>query len=463
MKNTALTLLVLICLMIFAASCTTTGETAVSTDVSSGSAPRPAWMDEYPDSGQWYTGIAGVPWSGDESADRSGALAAARAEIAASISVAVEQEIEIVQEESRSGVSFTLNSEVREQVRQSVQASLRDVEIVDTYYDREAGFWVYARLSRARWEEIVRMETEQLSGRVLGIIGPVLEDDDIPFATVMRQFARARQILQESSWAYLASGTLGGRSGIVMDLLDREISRRLDGVIIQTGRYEEIIEYGDSASVPVAVDVLSSSRTGSVRLDVMENGLSLVSVLTDQEGGGEIGLESTALSPGSHAFEAALDLSVFGFTPEQAAMYPEVSFPFSLMVVSPEIYLSMQVPEDLEGIGLETAVESLFSEKELPFAFHRSAERGGRLKLEVDLQISDYPKYLENAPEMASALMRFTLVRDGQRLFSYESSSSKEGGLTTKQAHERAAAALLKELKSDEKLFAGLESALSAR
>jgi predicted small secreted protein len=462
MKNTALTV-ILVLLMMFAASCTTTGESGIGTDVSSESAPRPAWMDEYPDSAQWYTGIAGVPWSGDESTDRSGALAAARAEIAASISVAVEQEIEIIQEESRSGSSFSLNSEVREQVRQSVQASLRDVEIVDTYYNRSSGFWVYARLSRERWEEIIRMETEQLRERVLGILGPVLDNDEIPFATVMRQFARARQILQESSWAYLTAGTLGGRNGILMDLLDREISGRLDGVVIQAGRYEDTIEYGDGAFIPVSVDVFSTSRTGSVRLNVMEDGLSLMSVLTDQEGRGEIGLEPADLSPGSHAFEVAIDLSAFGFTPEQSGSYPEVSFPFSIMVVSPEIYLSMRVPEDLEGTGLETAVESIFSEKELPFAFHRDVERGGRLQLEVDLQLSDYPKYLENAPEMASALMRFTLIRDGQRLFSYESSASKEGGLTVRQAHERAAAALLRELRSDEKLFTGLEKALSAR
>jgi hypothetical protein len=436
-------------------SCVSSGE--------SGGASRPQWMDSYPASELHYTGIAGVPWSGNESEDRSAALASARAEIAAAISVSVEQDIEIIQEETGTASNSSITREVRERVRQSVQASLQNVQIVDTFYDKASGYWVYARLSKADWEAIRQQEIRQLHDRVMGILEPLFTDSSVPFATVLRQLARARQILEDSPWSWLTLGTVANRSGILVDLVDQEVIRLLDATLLQVTAQAAKINLGDALDMTVAVEPLLSHSVGTLPLLISgERGVA-ARTLTDQSGLAEIRIEAGQLPVGNQSFLVSPDLEALGFPVSLAGTYPVPAAQLVLEIEAPELFLLLNTPESLSGMNLGTAVEAVFSEKDLPLVFRRGGQPGGRLILEVDLQIQDYPKYLENAPDMASAMMRFTLIKDGQRIFSHETTSAKEGGLTPLQAHQRATAALLRDIREEQELFSGMVNALMSR
>jgi hypothetical protein len=428
------------------------------------STPAPEWMETYPASDAWYVGIAGVSWTGNESDDRAAAIAAARAELAAAISVTVEREIEIVEEERQSGSRSYLNKEVRQQLRESVKAGLKGVEIVDTWYNQERGYWVYARLSKERWEEQQKEEMINLRRRVEQMLSPMIASGDVPPFSELRQMAKARKLLSDSVWGLLVSGEIDGRSGLLIDLIDQLVTERLDTLMISSEPGSVEAFYGDRAELTLEVRSFLADSPGSVPFLVMLPGGGERREMTDQAGKVSFALDTRELSPGEGQLSVSIDLEKLGFSPDSTTLYPEISMPVSLLIKAPELAFLVDYPGELAGMGLESALRSLFTEKNLPMTFIDPI-RGGEnpLAIQVEVRVRDFPKYIEDAPEMASAYMQFSLLREGKRLFSYESNSEKEGGLTKTQAHERAIRSLLGALKGEETLFQGIESALFAR
>lgn len=428
-----------------------------------GSAPE--WMERPPEADEWYVGIAGAPWTGNESEDRTAALAAARAELAAAISVSVEREIEIVEEEKNSGGRSYLNREVRQRLQESVKAGLRDVEVADTWYDRERGYWAYTRLSRRQWEARREGEIADLGRRVEQMLSSMVAANTVPPFSQLRQFAKARELLLQSPWGLLVSGELDGREGLFIDTIDQLVTQHLDTVMIAPLAGPLELFYGESAELELQVSSFISSQPGSVPLLVgLPGGVTRI-VSSDQGGTVSLPLASGDLAIGEGEVAVSIDLKQLGFSGELRGLYPDVALSLPLVVKAPEVYISLSYPDGLSGMGLESAVRSLFSERELPISFVDSPGRGGRgaLALQVEVRVQDYPKYLEDAPDMASAYMQFSLLRDGRRVYSYESNSEKEGGLTPDQAHERALRSLLSSLKGEAELFSGIETALFAR
>ena len=121
------------------------------------------------------------------------------------------------------------------------------------------------------------------------------------------------------------------------------------------------------------------------------------------------------------------------------------------------IGLELVTPDGIDLYGVDGTVKSLFSSRNLPF-------KVGPVDspyIKFDIRISDFPKYLEGAPDMAQASAVISLVKKGKTIYSYESDQFKDGGLTPEQAHDRAFAKLVEALESNSEYVEGIVKALS--
>ena len=121
------------------------------------------------------------------------------------------------------------------------------------------------------------------------------------------------------------------------------------------------------------------------------------------------------------------------------------------------IGLELVSPDGIDLYGVDGTVKSLFSSRNLPFKIGSVDSP----YIKFDIRISDFPKYLEGAPDMAQASAVISLIKRGKTIYSYESDQFKDGGLTPEQAHDRAFGKLIKGLESDSEYVEGIVKALS--
>ncbi|MEA1911035.1 MAG: hypothetical protein U9N32_05060, partial [Spirochaetota bacterium] len=114
-------------------------------------------------------------------------------------------------------------------------------------------------------------------------------------------------------------------------------------------------------------------------------------------------------------------------------------------------------PDGIGLYGVDGTVKSLFSSRNLPFKIGSVDSP----YIKFDIRVSDFPKYLEDAPDMAQASAVISLIKRGKTVYSYESDQFKDGGLTPEQAHDRAFGKLIKGLELTEEYVKGIVEALS--
>ena len=121
--------------------------------------------------------------------------------------------------------------------------------------------------------------------------------------------------------------------------------------------------------------------------------------------------------------------------------------------------LKVVLPQNMDVPGVSGAVLSLFSRKDLPFKV--DSRSGTDPLIQVEFVITDFPKTMENAPDMAQVTAVISLIKKGKSMYSFESAPVKDGGLNPDQAHKRAVDKLMKKLSGDSEYVEGILSALS--
>ena len=107
---------------------------------------RPGWVRERPQKQGYFTGIGVASREGDAAEVRKQATNSALRDIATQIEVNVSSHTALEEEED----AFGLRQAYSSQIRTMVSKKLAGVEIVDTW-EGEDEFWVYARLSEAKF------------------------------------------------------------------------------------------------------------------------------------------------------------------------------------------------------------------------------------------------------------------------------------------------------------------------
>ena len=414
---------------------------------------RPEWMDSYPASDAYYIGIAGSS-TGNEAEDRKTAEAGARSNVAASISVEIHNEITVLTKDDSEG---NYSSSTVDEITAVVEKSLSGVEIVDTYYSEEAGSWVYMKLSKANWERIKKEEMDALISRIQEFLTPVLNDFDRPLVTRIQELIKARNLIKESPYSGFLKTSFMGESGSLIDIIGNMLKQHLDSIYLSVKPESIEVETGQPAAFFITMSSNISSRIGNMPFSfVSKSGANILSSLTDQNGTFESELKSTELMMGQNYITLTIDRDKIGFDDSLEYMIlPEKVFIVDIQTVS--IGLEVTTPNGIDLYGANGTVKSLFSSRNLPFKI-------GTVDtpyIKFDIRISDFPKYLEGAPDMAQASAVISLVKRGKTVYSYESDQFKDGGLTPEQAHDRAFGKLIEGLETNAEYVKGIVEALS--
>lgn len=414
---------------------------------------RPSWIDEYPADPAYYIGI-GSSKTGNQNDDMEAARAKAMASLASTISTQIRSETLITAREDSEGEAYQSAEQI---IRETVDQNIREVEVADSYYSEEDGYWFYLRLNKAVWARIQTEEMDRLERRVRSLTEPDLTDDAVSVATRLGSLWKGWELLSDSPYAGLIETDLAGDQGVLIDLLEGFMIEYIDGLAIRFAAETAYAKAG--ASVPVDLEVRNghSLRTGSVRVflgSVDED--PAASIVTDDDGrySGEIDFGS--LPPGRTRMRATIDFGTLGLDLERIPrrfFLPERDFAVELSQI--EARLSVVLPEDSPLVGVDDSFASLISDQ-YPVQFSTDS-----------IYVINVDVLFRNAPANEYGLLivhckaQVSVSRDGSTLAAYETEEIKDGGLTVEQAQARSFGKLIEFLEGSGEIAEVLEKAFS--
>ncbi len=415
--------------------------------------PEPDWMRN-PEQSGYYVGVGSAD-SGNQADDRPVAEARARADLAARISTQISSELQITTADSSSG---GFSQQVEELVNQSVETNLQDIETVDTYYCRSSGYWVYVRLSKAKWQAIQEARRNEVIRRVRDLLEPVLNDRSSLLTTRIERLQRSYDLIREATFGQELKGSIAGQSGNLSDLVLNSIQTHSDSLRLSLVQREIGTQVGQPFSLSGTLRSNLTENTGAVPVFLKtDSGSVLAESKTDEKGNFMIQVPEGFSEVGERKLLVSAELDTLQQLEER-----ELHTAYQELVVNVRLInagLIVEVRNSQVERSVESEVRALFSDRQLPFEFSPQEIPGG-YNLKVDLFVEDYPKYIEDAPDMAKAWAVVSLEYDGRTVYSYESDFVKDGGITPDQAHSRVLSKLLKQLRSETGLFDNLKTAL---
>ncbi|MBB6478524.1 LPP20 family lipoprotein [Spirochaeta isovalerica] len=417
----------------------------------------PAWVDSFPYSPEFYTGI-GSSNLGNRSDDYQRALAQARMNLAAEISTSISAETIIETEDRGNG---NTRSAFYEKLNQSVEQNLKEWEIVDTWYSEKQGFWVYVRLNKNRWMQIQEEETSQLLQR----IQQILKDDYFtPARTTADKFnllATAAQVLVTSPYGMVLSGSIGGvYTGNINDFILSEIYRLGTSIEIDGKSQERETTLNKGAELIISCRS-GENYPGKLPLKIENSLTGFLYSQTDINGTARIALGSDMLQTGANSIKIIIDFDRFGFPMEN--MYSKAFFRDEtireITVLSSRIFLSVESNKETT-ISTENSIRAIFSGENRIFEI-ADDRNSSDFSLIFTLTYSEFPQVLENAPLMAGLRGHISLRKDSTVLYEYETELFKDGGLTYSQANERVFRKMISRLSAEAPFIREIERVIS--
>ncbi len=411
------------------------------------------WIDSRPTAAGYLIGI-GSSNTGNEAEDNELARKNALAALAAEIATTIESEVEI----SESEANGQRSSMVKRRIRENVSQTLEGVEIVGTYYSAESGYWYYCRLP----ESVLTKQRDELAARVASIVVPAM-DGSLTVAESVPVLMKGWELIDSSPYVGTLSLAEYGIDGAAVDAIEGRVRSLAAGASIQA---EPVyFEAGRPGMMQASISFADNTPAGPCPLVVTggRNDAELLRVTTDREGMFQGEVASPRLPFGETPVMVVLDLSSLGLVPE--AMYSEIPFPGTSVLFSVEqITVGLDVrAEPLAMIvpGFESQVKSLLASADLPCKFVTGTEAGGSgFQMVATIRFTEYPKVLENAPEIVGAVLSMELLREGRSVYSWESDPIKDGGITKEQARQRTTDKLVQALQNAPGFGEGIRRAL---
>ncbi|MDX9800965.1 MAG: LPP20 family lipoprotein [Spirochaetia bacterium] len=418
---------------------------------------RPVWIDSYPVESEYFIGI-GSSKTGNKSQDLDTAKAKALAALASAISVNIKSSQDFTVKEDSDGKSFQ-SAEV--QINQSVSRNFSDVEVYDSWYSDSSGYWFYYRISKSRWEEIQRLEKAEISLRVNGVVAPVFLSPDISDFEILSSLGKGWQLVAESPYEGTINTEINGKSGILIDLLEENVSQVLSGITLQIEPEVIVTEPGRLEDVRLKVIDKNRRTPGTFKIDFINkaDGAKVADVRTDKDGNfsGKIGFNQ--LPSGKNNLSAVISMQSAGINPDgfrKKLSVPQKELSVEMNQVS--VILKLVIIGNAEIESLQDSVKALFSRKEL--ALRLSPGTGDEKNSIL------FTMFFRNLPEnthglyITNAKASISLIKDGSNIYSYETKEYKEAGLTWDQAQERAVLKLFRDINNDDIFITGLHKAV---
>jgi hypothetical protein len=401
----------------------------------------PQWTRTYPAANGYYIGIGHSPDTGDPDKDRKRARLSALNELAQGISVHIEGEVR----DRRSERYGKYYEDMSINIRSSVDLTVQDAELVDSFHSKADGYWVYYHLSKEQWEQQERDRKRRLVERVRALVEGPLNDTSYTVVRKIDLIQKAIDMTVDSGFAGVVRTGLFGRDGYLLDLL----AERRDGLAASLSTVVEppelVLSPEGTADCGIEVTSNNGLKPGVCRVVFYrENGEQVSSVTTDEAGGYRGMIDLSGAPFGRSAVTARVEPSGGVHAP---AGGPEKTV--SLLRRPYTVYLSVT-----ETGGLSK--ESVYSQALEILSFLDSPGlRITGVQSEHDLVVEFVPSFrvIQNTHYKlyaAYAGARLTLIEGDKILLTAGSGEYKEIGLDDLQARQRAFAKLVEALKKDE-------------
>lgn len=396
----------------------------------------PSWISSYPIAPGYFVGV-GSSRTGDRGADLELARAAALIDLASSISVRIQGEQTFVTSDIDGEVEVAAVSVISESVNEHIQ----QIEVVDSFYSEEHGFWFFVRLNQSDWENIQRQEMEQLSRRVVGIFEADFGRDESTVASRIATLARGHRLVSASPYAGIIEAELLGSFGLLLDLVESAVHGQLGSLGFAI--HPDQMEFQSGSPAEVVIQISQEGPTpGTIPIQCADSdGRRLASVVTrsDGEWTGSIGMESLPI--GSWTIECFVDLGRLG-VPEEllgAGNPPTAHLRVDVLQIMAAIAIS--IGESIEIDNVAAPFRSLLARD---IALKHDPPTASDPIIAIELSSRSGP-VTELSEGLVFEFLRATvsvIVNDAIR-YSFDSGEVKGGGLDTLQAQSRAFADLI--------------------
>jgi len=416
----------------------------------------PSWVNSFPYSPQYYTGI-GSSNRGNRSLDYERALAQARLNLAAEISTVISAETTIKTEDNEEG----LRESFSEQLNQTVEQDLREIEIVETWYSEEQGFWVYIRLSKNRWNQIREEESLSLLKRIQKILNETYFYPTVTTAGKIQKLATVSNLLEGSPYGLILSGEIGGvYSGNINDFILTEINRL--GTSIEMEAYLPSSETTLAKGLDLEISCHSGeNETGRLPLKVENLPKSVLETMTDMSGIAQLHLGDDFLQSGANLLTISIDYQKMGFPDNN--IYHRAFAPNTLnhhiTVLPPGLFIKIESNKP-HPLTTRNSFAALFNGKTDLFEISENQNQSD-YTLIFTLTYSEFPRVMDKAPLMAGLQCNMSLRENDRVLYEYETSSFKDGGLTYDQAFERVFRKMMADFNRDAPFIQEIERVLA--
>jgi len=418
----------------------------------------PYWLKSHPADDNYFIGIGGSN-SGDMAQDMETAKAKAMVSLAESISTQIRSEQTFLSREDSTGESYEY---VETAIYQTVEQNLKQVETVDTWYCTTEGYWFYLRLSKAKWEEMKQEEINRVRERVASLVEPVLLNESSTVAERLAVLARSLSVIAQSLFRNEIYGTLNGKNGQFIDLVEKEVILLLGGLSLDVNIDIPETEIGRRRTITIIATSNSGLTTGQVPVEISLKGerkerIDLIK--TNREGlySGEINTEKLPL--GKTTLIASIDPQELGIP--EGNIFSRMTMPqkeFTLEVVPVRVALVVEKTENYDSEAITGRIRAILS-KALPFQIAGSDEESRR-KIHFTLRFRDAPEN-EYGIFISYVQGTFSVKRGADILYTFTTREYKDGGLTQEQARERALQKLFEDLEKNREKFKKIESMVS--
>ena len=422
-----------------------------------GSEGIPIWVDRFPADPEYYVGI-GSSNTGDKSWDMEEARKRALSNLAASITIEISSnQTSVAQEDSVSKGHRSAQIIISEQVNQN----LEQVEIVDSYYSHNDGYWFFMRLNKKAWKEIDSREIVQLEERVKSLIDPVIDDTKSSILKRLSTLWEGRELVTKSPYSGTIESEIGGYQGILIDLIEGQIATLIESLSISVDPSHIKIDLGDPVEISIEVDTTEPLEVGSfplifTRKETGNIGIASVNIGLDGRFTGAINLYG--LPPGTIPLSVRLDFSSMGIDLSESRKLTMAPV-FDLFVTVNQLMAGLVIIEPPKSMLENTFAlfESLLSER-LAFTF-ASPELYDERLIRVNVQLHCPPQ--SESLYFCYQQVFITLEIEGRNIYTFQSPEVKGGGIRLEQAQNRALSKLIDLLQEDEKLVHDLSRSIS--
>ncbi len=410
----------------------------------------PQWVIGHLPMPGYYVGI-GSSNSGDMSEDRIIAENRAMVQVGGEISTQLRSELRIeTTDEALRGARV----ELFEETTAIVEQDLTGVEIVDTYYHPNRGYWVLARLSKERWAAAQEHERVLLRERVTQAVRGAAGREPANLREELERLSAGWELLLSSPHGSVVQGELYGTQGYLADavsaryrdivsglsvvLLRESLEESFDAVIEISGRVE-----GETATGRVPVALVYPDRTGAARI--------AAEGVTDEQGEFLLLLPREGRRAGTHAMRAVVAAEEL---PQLEPLPPFHSgeAAFRLTLIKPPARLLVAFEGLSDKRTAEQGVRRFLADADLPVEIDEGLTvPPDGYSIIAEFHLTDFPQVIENAPLMSEGYLSFTVRKGDAVLQSVSTDSRREGGIDRQQAHGRVVTALIRELEQRER------------